>query len=381
VANTLTEVVPQLLAQSLPALRANSIMPRNVNRQYDSMAVQRGSTIDVPVSAAITTQDVAPGATPPATSDIAPTSVPIALDQWKEAPFYLTDKEQAEVMEGTIPMQAQEAIKSIANTIDAFILGFYVDFYGYVGTAGVTPFATAESMADAISCRTTLNRQLAPLTDRKMILDPAAEGNALNQRALQDAAWRGQNNVIQAGQIGNAIGMEWYMDQNVLTHTSVALSAGAATVNGVHAVGVKSLSIAKATNASNLAKGDIITIAGDTQTYVVTTAVTLAVGNTAVAIEPGLRTAKAGAEVVSLKASHVANLCIHPQAIAFATRPMANAAEARQLGAVVETVVDPISGLAITLIVKYEHYRTRWAFSCLYGGKTVRRELGVRLAG
>lgn len=42
------------------------------------------------------------------------------------------------------------------------------------------------------------------------------------------------------------------------------------------------VSLAKATNAASLKEGDLLTIAGDAQTYVVTEAVSLAVGNTAV---------------------------------------------------------------------------------------------------
>ena len=74
--NSLAEVTPKLLAQGLLALRENSIMPRLVNGDYDSMAAQKGATIDVPVPSAIAAQAVSPGNTPPATADVAPTSVP-----------------------------------------------------------------------------------------------------------------------------------------------------------------------------------------------------------------------------------------------------------------------------------------------------------------
>jgi hypothetical protein len=389
-ANTLSAVVPKLLAQALPVLRQNAIMARLVNRAYDAMAAQLGSSIDVPVSATIAAQQVTPGNTPPATADIAPTVVNIPLDQWYEAPFYLTDKEMQEVMAGTIPMQASEAVKAIANQVDTFILGFYKDFYGFAGTPGTTPFTTGSppDLTDALSARTVLNQQLAPPNDRRIVLDPVAEGKALNLRALQDASWRGNAQAVNDGMIGKAVGMDWYMDQNVLTHTSTPLTAGAATVNGVTTVGQGStdggetgtISIAKITNTSPLIRGDILTFAGDSQTYVVVSDVTLAVGNTTVTIAPAKKVATVGGEAVTLKASHVANMVFHPQAIAFATRPLDNN-NAGELGSIIESVVDPISGLTLRLEVRREHRRTRWAFDILYGGKTVRRRLGARLAG
>lgn len=81
------------------------------------------------------------------------------------------------------------------------------------------------------------------------------------------------------------------------------------------------VSLAKATNAASLKEGDILTIAGDGQTYVVTEAVSLAVGNTAVKIYPGLARATTGSEAVTVSGSHVMNLAFHRDAIAFATPP------------------------------------------------------------
>src|SRR4051812_46998356 len=101
------------------------MMPQLVNRGYEVLAGQKGSTIDVPIPSAITVQDVTPSNTPPSTADVQPTSTPITLSSWKEAPFYMTDKDMLEAMEGTIPMQASEAIKAIANQVNSDILALY----------------------------------------------------------------------------------------------------------------------------------------------------------------------------------------------------------------------------------------------------------------
>src|SRR4051794_18189673 len=121
-ANDLSVVLPKLLAQGLKSLRQQAIMARVVNRGYEEQAGEKGSTVTIPVPSAIAAQDVTPANTPPSTSDVAPTQVQIVMSKWKEAPFYLTDKDMIEAMNGTIPMQAGEAIKAIANQVDNDIL-------------------------------------------------------------------------------------------------------------------------------------------------------------------------------------------------------------------------------------------------------------------
>lgn len=384
--NSLQAVVRQLLAQGLLALRQQAIMPRLVNVGYSDMAGERGSSIDVPIPSAVTVRDVTPGTTPQANQDATPSKVTIPLDQWKEASFYLTDKEQLEVQPGHFPSQASEAIKALANTSDTYLMNLYKLVYNVAGAAGTTPFAS--SIAEYSDARKQLNISLAPFTDRRVVLDPSAEANALTKiSAFFQADQRGDQGGVVEGFIGRKVGADWYLDQNVVTHTSTPLSAGAATVNGVHAVGFGStdngrtgtVSIAKATNPSNLVKGDIITFTGDTQTYAVTADVTLAVGNTTVGITPALRTAKSGGETVTLKATHVVNLLFHRDAFAFANRPLSSSSPG--LGNIIESAVDPVTGLTLRLEVSRQFRQTTFGYDMLYGGVLVRPELACRIMG
>jgi hypothetical protein len=374
--NDLTKVSPILLAQGLMALRGYNVMPRLINSDYQGMASEKNSVINVPIPSAITTNDVTPANVPPSTQDVAPTSVPITLDQWKEAAFYLTDNDVMQAIAGVIPMQASEAIKSLANTVNAYIFSMYKNFYGYAGTAGTTPFASDTTALRDV--RKIMNNQLCPTSDRRLVLSLDAEGNAIVLPLFQQANTSGTTTTQVEGVIGRKMGYDWFSDQQVPTHTSTALTAGAATVNGAHSAGAKTVSIAKATNTSPLVKGDIITFAGDTQTYVVTADVTLAVGNTNVSIEPGLATAKSGGEAMSLKASHVVNLAFHRDAIAFATRPLLAVSHP---SVITNQASDPVSGITLRLEITREYKRTRFAYDMLYGAQVVRREFGCRLAG
>ena len=310
--NDLSKVVDKLLAQGLLALRGTCVMPRLVNSDYSNLAAQQGASIDVPIPSAIKAQAVTPGATSQDTGDISPVSATIKLDRWMEAPFYLTDKDLMEANRGVIPMQASEAVKAIANDVNATLLGLGRKFYGMVGTPGTTPFST---VVDATNARKVLNRQLAPVNDRRIVLDPDAEAAALGLSGFADVSKSGDARPIIDGTIGRKYGFDWAMDQQVPTFEASVMTEGALTVNGANEAGAQVVSLAKATNAAGLKEGDILTIAGDAQTYVVTEAVSLAVGNTAVKIYPGLARATTGSEAVTVSGSHVMNLAFHRDAM------------------------------------------------------------------
>lgn len=374
--NTLTEVIPKLLAQGLLALRQQSIMPRYVNRAYETMAGDKGSTIDVPIPSAIAVQDVSPGATPPSTADVAPTKVSIAMSNWKEAPFYLTDKDMLEAMAGTIPMQASEAIKALANQVDADIFALYKGVYGFAGTPGSTPLAS--DLSDFLAGDQALNDQLAPTTPRAFILNARGTANAKGLRAIQDASWRNDPEAMKRSEIGFVLGYDWAMDQNVPRHTA-GTAAGATTDTTGYAVGLKTVALASA-GTGTLVVGDIITFAGDTQTYVVTSGDTDVSNGGSLSFEPGLKIALAASAVaITVKASHRVNMIFHRDWAALASRPFTGA-DPFNLGSYM-SAVDPVSGLTLRLEVTREHKRTRFSYDMLYGVQLIRREFAARVAG
>jgi hypothetical protein len=373
-ANTLTAIVPKLLASGLLALRENAIMPRLVNRAYEAQAGQRGSTIDVPIPSALVSNAVSPGAVPPAGQNMIPTTVPIALDSWQEVPFHLTDKEELEIMDGLFPMQASEAIKTLANDIDNDILSNYVSLYGTAGVANIAgsdhPFATDTS--DATEARRLLNTQLAPLDPRYGVVDPDAEANALNLRAFQDASWAASPAAIIDGQLNKKLGIQWFMDQNIPTHTAGA-GSGYVT-NGTQALGATSIILI--TGSGDVDVGDIVTFAGHTQQYTVTTAIS---GPGTLVISPGLQEEVLTGVAMTSLGSHTVNLVFHRDCFAYASRPLQMGRS--ELGVISQSVVDPISGIALRLEVTHEHKRMKWSFDALWGSACIRPALGVRLAG
>jgi len=371
---TLTNVLSTLAAMGLATLRQQLALARIVNREYESAltGATKFSTVNVVVPAAVAAIDVTPANVPPSTTDQTPTNVPVTLSQWKEAPFTLSDKDLQQVDAGIIPMQASEAVKGLANAIETY-LWTLARFYSFAGTPGTTPFSL--DAAEYLEARRLGNVELMPMDPRFVVLDPSAEANALNLRGFQDASFGGGDGVILRGQIGQKLGALWLMSQLVPTQT-IGTHNTAYVVNGVNALGSKSLVVA--TGTGTIKAGEIFTIAGDPQTYAVQA--DNAGGAGTWTIEPGLRIATAGSEAITFKAAFVKNLLLHRDAIAFAMAPLVDSNVAPNLVAM-QSIVDPVSGLALRVELTREHKRWRWSYDALYGGSLVRPELGVIIAG
>lgn len=412
--NTLTAVVPKLLALGMKALRENAIMPRLVNSSYSSMAGERGSTIDVPIPSAVSAISVtaqSTGVTAPDPGTLIPETHPVALDQWYEAPFALSDKEMLDIMDGVVPMQATAAIRSLANQVDNHIFGKWSRITQLILANGGVPFdptaagaadPRSKGMVDITNSMTALNVALCPPEDRRFVIDPISLGNLVQMRAFQDTSWSADPRVVLNAELNQKMGFVWAMDQNLpITgyKTGTFTSAGSEKVNAATAVGatVVPYLTGASTGALNFVVGDVITFTNNTKEFYTITAATGAIGAAApvnLNIYPGLKTALTTSHVLnflptftgsvagtapspSANTSYKQVIGFHRDAFAFATRPLGGVEAG--LGSIVQSAVDPVSGLTLRLEVTREYKRTRFSFDILWGADVVRPELAVRL--
>ena len=393
--NLLNDVMPKILSSALVTLRENAVMPRLVNSDYSSEASRHGNVINVPVPTRMQATDVIPGPYAPASPNLQLDTVPVVLDQWKDSYFTLTDKEMGEIYDGAVSMQITEAARAIANAIDYSLLSLYKNIYNYVGTAGTTPFAS--SPADAITARKLLSKGLAPINDRRIVLTPDAESNALSLTAFQYYQNSGSIETMRNGEIGRKFGFDWYMDQNAMYHTAGNLagtlvtsgtpSSVATADNNIPALRnprtINSITIAGGTAGQTLKQGDVFSVAGDSQTYVVNAdATAIAGGNIVVSFSPAPKVVWASGSAVTVRASREINLAFQKDAIALAIRPLEQSVYSKDLGGMKSlTMVDDLTGIPMRLIVRQEHMQMRMSLDCLWGRGLVRPENALVIAG
>jgi hypothetical protein len=384
-ANTLTNYLPKWLAAGLDVLRKNAVMPMLVNNDFSMNAAAKGDYVNIPVASTLSASNVTPGVTPATPSDLSPTNVQIALDKWKYVKFHLTDKELTQINAGEsfVPNGINAAIRALAEQVNSDLFATYSGIYGYTGTAGTAPFGT--DVSDLANARKILNQQLAPLSDRRLVIDPVAEAEALQLSAFTEAQKIGDATAIREGFLGRLMGFDIHMDQQVPLHTGGTLSDGDsanAKVNGALSVGDTSVDLDETTLTGTLVAGDIISFAGHDQTYTVVTGGTAASNALAgVTFTPALTTAVDDNAVVTLRASHRVNLAFHKDAFAFVARPLSGGIEGFGTLAGAQVMQDPISKIPLRIQVIREWMQTSIVLDILYGVKLVRPELACRIAG
>lgn len=383
-ANTITNVLPTMHAKGVLALRQAAIGPRLVNRDLDSKAEELGNAINIAIPSAIAARAVTPSVVMNSNVASAPTKAVVTLDHWMEAPFEASDNDLASVLGDTFfPMQASEAIKSLGNDADVYLWSKHVAFYGAAGTAGTTPFNG--SMTVGGTARKLLNKQLAPTGNRFGVLDPDAESNFLLNANILQADQRGDQEGLIRGSVGTKLGIAWYMDQNITSYTpGTAWVTGFSIVTAGVAAGAATVTAVNATASGTVLVGDIFTIGGGSQQYVITAAVTVTSSsgagtqNTYTFYPAAATAAVSGAALTVIATAYVVNIAAHRDAFAWASRPLAGMAAD---GHLFQMPADPISGIALRLEFSRQYKLGTFSYDYLAGANVVRRELGVKILG
>lgn len=371
-ANTYTDIIPKILGRAVTYFRANSIMPRLCNRDYDGDAATPGATVNVPVPVSPTVTAVSSSASQPSNVDRTFSTVAVDLDQHYESVFHLTDKQRLEIMRGTEAAAVDAHIKALCDHIDTSILTA-MDLAASIatGTAGTTPFATLALALDPIQY---LDTHKTSRMSRHVVFNPRAQMNLLGLSGFTSMDFVGDVQAMLAGGFnGNTrAGAQWWMDQNCPTHTA-GTGSGITTTGGTTAVGATT--IATTGGSGTILAGDVVSFAADTTNkYVVATALS---GGSFTIAAPGLKVAIPTSNAITVSAAHTANFAFSKEDVVFASRPFLPSAAA----VAVDQVTDPVSGLTIRLEVTRQNKQDKWSLDALWGHKVIRPAGVIKIMG
>jgi hypothetical protein len=371
-----TFLTPSIIArEALMLLRQTMATMGLVNRNFtqDFTGAKVGDTVKVAVppvyeakefTSAIDVQNITQG------------EVPLVIEKHFDVSVEVTSKQRTLELTDFSRLVIQPAVLAIAEKVNAYILSKYVEvpYFYNGGTAGSPAFGNTVALLANIG--KVLNENKAPLDPRYCVISPTAEVTLLGIEAFHRADARGDGAAINQRQLRQFLGLNWFMDQQVPTHTKGTMGGSPVTAAGVSA-GASVMNISGTTTTNTLVKGDLISVADAPGTYVVTANIAAVSGTfTGVAFYPPAPAGGFGSgKVVTLVNSHKANLAFHPNAFALATLPPDPPSGASNAATITA------EGLGIRVVEDYNISAKKdvISFDLLAGAKTVHPELAARV--
>ena len=393
-ANTyVSNLVPRILPATLEVLREDVPLLGMANKDYSASAGKLGDTVTIQKPVALASGDVTPAMIPPSGSDIAPGYVTIPIDTWKKATFQLTQKEYMEIIAGnTVPYQVGEAVRTVANLVNAAIWAKYYQISNVAGTPATGAFAS-NSTAFISAAAYALDRALCPKGNRHAFIS-LRDANDLRTNTAYGQYYYvgegGQENIARTGVFKSFFDFKsMNQDFNVPLHTAGTVGGGTVTLSGAHVIGDNTvlLAVAGGTGLALLA-GDVITIGTETgyapNTYSLTADLTIAAGATGTAtLNKGLHSAKTTGSAVALVsgwATSVQNICGDPSGIGLVMRYPSEELMGNRVTGSSMPLIDPNTGAVLCLTHLAGYHMSQWEVSALFGNAFVDERKLLRLA-
>ncbi len=363
--------VKNIARQVLPRLIENLVFPNLIHKDYSDTYVNGlGATIQVKKPVILEAKDFNESEGTSA-QDVKEQSVEVTLDKLATVDVEFGAIQRATNVDDLNRLFLEPAAVALAQKLNADGLELYKDIPYITGTAGTTP----DAITDMSDVRKALNKNKVPVMGRRAIWDTEADAAFSTVDAILNAEKSGSTAALREGSIGRVMGLDNYMSQSIKAHKTGISAATAVKVNGVVKAGATQLAIDGTTLTGKLVKGDVMTI-GD-KNFVVTEDTEEASSNAiaSVKVYPELPDI-ADNTVVTLVASHTANLAFNPNAFAFVTRPLIAPAG-------VESYVTSYNGVTLRVVRGYDmkHKKEMLSMDVLYGYKTMYPELAVRALG
>jgi len=380
--NTITGLVPDIYeGLDIVSRELTGMIPSvTMNASADRAAVGQNIRVDVEPEGNLV--DITPSMTIPEPTGQTSGFTDIVITKSKAAEFGFIGEQVKGLNTGPgFPsVRAQkiaQAIRKLANSIEADLCGLQSTFSRAVGTPGTTPFATINDYTDATFARKILKDNGGDFNAR-IVMDTTAGATLLGKQGAVNSA--GTDLIMSQGILVDRAGMP--LRESGFVENHVAGTGASATTNAAgYAVGATVLTLASAGTGTLLA-GDVVTFAGDANKYVLASGDTdVSNGGTITLAAPGLRVAMSEAtKAITVLASSARNMAFSENALVLASRAPALTEEGDQ-AADRMLITDPRSGLTMEFALYLGYRKVRYEVSLAWGVKNIKPEHTALILG
>jgi hypothetical protein len=382
--NTLTDLAADIYVAAQNVGRELTGMIPAVSMNMGSEAAAKGDTVRASFAPSVSPSTLTPAMTIPEGTGQEIANKTMTLDTMETVEIPWTGEGIRSVNNGAgyetiYGNQIAQAMRAHVNKIElALVTAARAAASRAYGDAGSTPFGTANDYTAATNVLKILKDNGAGSFDNQLVINTTSGANFLGKQSAVNAA--GTDALLRQGVLLDLAGMPVRESGQLGAHTA-GTADSATTDDSGYAVGATEITLDSAGTGTILA-GDVITFAGDTNQYVVTSGDDdVSDGGTITIQEPGLRVAIEESETeITVVATHSDNLAFARSAVELAMRAPADPFGGDAASDMM-VVQDPFSGLAFSVSVYKGRKKAMIAVDALYGVKAWQPEYVALLIG
>tara|TARA_R100000697_G_scaffold15480_1_gene22223 strand:+ start:712 stop:1854 length:1143 start_codon:yes stop_codon:yes gene_type:complete len=349
-ANTLTDLAADIYrAADIVGRELVGFIPAStVNAGSEEAAV--GQNVRSFATPAATAVDITPSMTIPQGTDQTITNKTLTITNQRGVQIPFTG-EDVRFLDGgagyetVYGAQIQQAMRKLVNEMEEDLAEeAYKNASRAVGTAGTTPFGS--NFNEVAEARQILADNGMPTNDGliSLVVNTSAGVNLRNLATLSQVNTAGSEDTLRRGELLNLQGVSLKESGQVQSHTK---GTGTSYLVNNASAAIGDTTIPADGGSGTIVAGDVITIAGDTNKYVVNTALT---GGNLVIGDTGLRVAVADNAAITVGNNYTANIMMHQAGMELAMRAPAKP-QGGDAAEDIMVVQDPQSGMVFEVAV------------------------------
>ncbi len=375
-ANVLTSLAPTLYsAAKLVAAEPFGVVGA-INTSFDDKGVAKGDNVTVDVAPTRAASDFTPANVASSGADSTAAAVQVTITKSRKVSWHLTGEQQRSLENATISQDwvsqlVQQGMRTLRNEaeVDAAV-AVKVGASRAYGTAGTAPFAS--DLTAMTNARKILIDNGAPKADLQMVFDTTAGLNLRNLGVLQNAYQAGSDQERRSGEFLPQMGFRLAESAGIAVHTKGTGSGYLVNNASGHAIGDTAITVD--TGTGTILAGDVITFAGDTNKYVVASALA---SNVVTIAAPGLRAAAADNVAITVGNNYTANLAFERSAVVGVLRPPLMPANPT----ITQMLVSDDKGMTYLMLDIAQYGQRSWELHLAWGFKTVSGEFAAIVLG
>jgi hypothetical protein len=381
--NNISSIVPDIYeALDVVSRELTGLIPAvTMNASAERAGINQNIVVDVEPAGNVS--DITPAMTVPDPTGQTSGSTIIQITKSRAAEFGFIGDDQKKLNTGPSYLSVRankiaQAIRAVANEVESDLAGLQATFSRAYGTAGTTPFGTANDYTDASNVLKILKDNGSPQSDNQLVINTAAGANFIGKQSAVNSA--GTESILRQGVLLDLAGMPLRESAQIADFTAGTGSSATTNASG-YAVGATVLTLASAGTGTILA-GDVVTFAGDSNKYVVTSGdADVSGGGTITLAAPGLRVAMSTAtKAITVVASAARNMAFNRSALVLAARAPARPEEGDMAEDVI-VITDPRSGLSMEFAMYKGYRKVRYEVGLAWGVKNIKPEHTALLLG